>query len=68
MTASPFLVWCYVPNDDGTGWESPHVCETECPSLADAHRHASVLRAHYPGHLFAVTAGGRTPKPAGPSV
>jgi len=66
MTASPFLVWCYVPNDDGTGWESPHVCETECPSLADAHRHAAVLRAHYPGHLFAVTAGGRTPKTAAP--
>ena len=51
------LVWCYVPTDQCNEWEPPYVCETECPTLADAHHHARVLRQHYPGHLFAVTDG-----------
>jgi len=58
-----FLVWCYVPNYNLTGWELPYVVENCCPSLADAHSHARTLRLHYPGHLFAVTTG-KFPKPA----
>lgn len=54
-----FLVWCYVPNYNLTGWELPYVVENSCPSLADAHHHARTLRMHYPGHLFAVTNGNR---------
>jgi hypothetical protein len=57
-----FLIWCYVPNDALTGWGLPYVCQDECPSMADAHHMARVLREHYPGHLFAVT-DGRTPLP-----
>lgn len=59
------LVWCYAPNSDLTGWNPPYICEDECPTLEDAHRHARVLREHYPGHLFAVTYGER-PKSARP--
>ena len=51
------LVWCYVPTPNLVGWELPYVCQSECPSLADAHAMARVLRSHYPGHLFAVTNG-----------
>lgn len=53
------LIWCYVPNDNGNGWRPPHVCEDECPTMADAHYLARILRDHYPGHLFAVTDGRR---------
>ena len=56
------LVWCYVPNSDLTGWNLPYVCEDECPTMADAHHHASILRKHYPGHLFVAT-NGRQPLP-----
>jgi hypothetical protein len=57
------LVWCYVPSPDLLSWESPYICEEECPSMADAHERARWLRSQYPGHLFAVTFA-RRPLPA----
>lgn len=57
-----YLVWAYVPNADGDGWNPPYVAQPAIgeidgdafPTAADAHQVAKILRAHYPGHLFAV--------------
>ena len=67
---SGFVVWCYVPNDNGDGWEPPHVCQPVIGEIdgdvfataADAHSCATILRQHYHGHLFAVLHTSQTPK------
>lgn len=65
-----YLVWAYIPDDSGTGWGVPYICQPALGEVdgdvfgtaADAHRTAKILREFYPGHLFAVLHTERTPK------
>jgi hypothetical protein len=57
-----WLVWCYIPNEEATGWLEPHICEDEATDKASAHQVAKILRRHFPGHLFGVMHASRAPK------
>lgn len=60
---SSYVVWCYVPSEDGEGWNAPYVCQDEIGCAADAYDYARRLRCIYHGHLFAALPVGRTPLP-----
>lgn len=70
-TNNGYRVWCYVPDEELTGWDAPHCCmptpgevDGDCYYEAeDAHHVARMLRGIYHGHLFAVVPVGKTPLP-----
>ena len=59
---SVYVVWCYVPSEDGSGWGDPYICQDEIGCAEDAHAYAHQLRRTYHGHLFAALPAGRTPR------
>ena len=53
------VLWCAVPNDDGTGWR--RWLNAGLMPTDHAHRLARRSRTIWHGHLFAVTDPGRRP-------
>lgn len=55
-----WALWLYPPSGENS-WEEP-ILLWHHANGAEIHRQARLLRQNWPGHLVAVTTGGRVPK------